>query len=154
MSSERSASNINSIATDSHASAIAPVVPRHGWYLPIKAVVEWIAALVFLVLLIPVLLLLAVLVRLTSAGPAFYSQSRVGRGGRIFLMHKLRTMRQDSEAKTGPVWSSTTDSRVTRIGRVLRSTHLDELPQLLTCICSAASPVRSFPRIAKVSTWR
>jgi len=70
-------------------------------------------------------------VRLTSPGPAFYAQARVGRNGRIFQMYKLRSMRHQCEAQTGPIWSPRNDSRITPIGRVLRQTHLDELPQLV-----------------------
>ena len=107
------------------------VRPRHNWYLPIKAVVEWIIALVMLIVAAPILGLLAALVRLTSRGPAFYAQARVGRNGRIFQMYKLRSMRHDCEAETGPIWSPRNDSRIMPIGRLLRQTHLDELPQLI-----------------------
>jgi lipopolysaccharide/colanic/teichoic acid biosynthesis glycosyltransferase len=107
------------------------VCPRHSWYLPIKAVVEWIIALVMLIIAAPILGLLAGLVRLTSPGPAFYSQARVGRNGRIFQMYKLRSMRHQCEAETGPIWSPRNDARVMPIGRLLRQAHLDELPQLI-----------------------
>jgi len=73
-------------------------------------------------------------VRLTSAGPAFYFQTRLGRGGRHYRICKLRTMRHECEARTGAVWSVPGDVRVTPIGRVLRDTHLDELPQLLNVL--------------------
>jgi lipopolysaccharide/colanic/teichoic acid biosynthesis glycosyltransferase len=104
--------------------------PHLRWYPACKVVVEWTATLL---LAIPVTLLiasLAVLVKLTSRGRAFYLQRRVGRGGRIFTMIKLRTMIEDSEAKTGPVWCKSEDPRVTPIGSFLRTTHLDELPQI------------------------
>jgi len=87
-----------------------------------------------LCLLIPGLPLIAVLVaivRLTSRGPGIYSQLRVGRNGQVFTMYKLRSMRSDAEAATGPVWSNTCrDPRVTLVGYWLRRLHLDELPQL------------------------
>ncbi|MEA3248868.1 MAG: sugar transferase [Patescibacteria group bacterium] len=73
--------------------------------------------------------LIAVAVRLTSRGPAFYRQVRVGRDGRKFVLVKFRTMVKDAE-KSGPVWSEKGDLRVTPFGRILRHTHLDELPQL------------------------
>jgi lipopolysaccharide/colanic/teichoic acid biosynthesis glycosyltransferase len=107
------------------------VRPRHRWYLPIKAVVEWIIALGMLIVAAPILGVLAGLVRLTSPGPAFHSQARAGRNGRIFQMYKLRSMRDQCEAQTGPIWARRNDSRITPIGRVLRQTHLDELPQLI-----------------------
>ncbi|HVT88193.1 MAG TPA: sugar transferase [Tepidisphaeraceae bacterium] len=122
------------IAGDEMDLQSSPVVPRFQWYLPLKAGVERAIALVLFVLVLPLLALLAALVKFTSPGPAFYSQSRVGRNHRIFLMHKLRTMRHCCEAETGPVWSMPNDNRITRVGRFLRKTHLDELPQLLNVL--------------------
>jgi sugar transferase (PEP-CTERM system associated) len=79
----------------------------------------------------PVILLLAAAVKLTSPGPAFYSQRRVGRQGRVFLVHKLRSMCVDAERDSGPVWASRAgDARVTKLGGLMRRTRLDELPQL------------------------
>ncbi len=83
-----------------------------------------------LVLLSPVILFLAVLVRLTSRGPALYRQPRVGERGRIFTLCKLRSMVDGAERETGPVWASEDDPRQTRLGRVLRRFHLDELTEL------------------------
>ncbi len=74
--------------------------------------------------------LAAAAVRLTSAGPAIYRQTRLGRGGRAFTLYKLRSMAHDCEAATGAVWATRNDPRVTRVGAVLRRTHVDELPQL------------------------
>jgi sugar transferase (PEP-CTERM system associated) len=78
----------------------------------------------------PIMLLVAVAVRRTSHGPVLYHQRRVGRHGREFTAHKFRTMREDAESGTGPVWSTENDMRVTRIGGFLRRTRLDEMPQL------------------------
>lgn len=79
----------------------------------------------------PFIALVALAVRLTSPGPVFYHQRRVGLRGHIFTVHKFRSMRQDAEAETGAVWASPTgDSRVTPIGQFLRKTRFDELPQL------------------------
>jgi sugar transferase (PEP-CTERM system associated) len=79
----------------------------------------------------PVLALIAAAVKLTSPGPVLYHQRRVGLHGRIFTVHKFRSMRDDAEAATGPVWASKQgDPRVTLVGRWLRRTRLDELPQL------------------------
>jgi lipopolysaccharide/colanic/teichoic acid biosynthesis glycosyltransferase len=84
---------------------------------------------------LPMIGLLVVLIRLTSRGPGIYSQERVGKNGKPFTMYKLRSMRSDAEAKTGPVWSATgSDSRVTRLGYWLRKLHLDELPQLINVL--------------------
>jgi lipopolysaccharide/colanic/teichoic acid biosynthesis glycosyltransferase len=79
----------------------------------------------------PVIVLIAVATKLTSKGPVLYHQCRVGLRGQTFMVHKFRTMRQDAEAATGPVWASKAgDPRVTPIGGFLRKTRLDELPQL------------------------
>jgi len=79
----------------------------------------------------PIILALAAAVRLTSPGPAFYSQRRVGRQGRVFEVHKLRSMCANAEKDTGPVWAGgANDMRVTTLGRIMRRTRLDELPQL------------------------
>jgi lipopolysaccharide/colanic/teichoic acid biosynthesis glycosyltransferase len=95
-----------------------------------KFVTEWTLALVLLLGVSPVIVLLALIVRATTPGPAIYSQVRLGLRGRTFRIYKFRTMRVDAEAQTGPVWAARNDSRVTRVGRILRETHLDELPQL------------------------
>lgn len=97
----------------------------------------WVARAIALVLFVPSLPLLCVLmalVKLTSKGPAIYSQERVGKDGAVFTMYKLRSMTQDAETGTGAVWSQEGDPRVTPIGRFLRDHHLDEFPQLINVI--------------------
>ena len=84
-----------------------------------------------LVLGLPLFALVAVAVWLSDRGPVLYHQQRVGLHGRLFTVHKFRSMRQDAEAATGPVWAAKEgDPRVTRIGQWLRRVRLDELPQL------------------------
>jgi lipopolysaccharide/colanic/teichoic acid biosynthesis glycosyltransferase len=110
----------------------ASVVPtQYGcWkHLPARCV-----ALALLVIAIPMLLVLIVLIRLTSRGPAIYRQVRVGMHGRTFTMFKLRTMRQDAESGSGPVWARLHDPRVTPLGSLMRKLHLDETPQLINVI--------------------
>jgi len=99
-------------------------------YSGFKTVADILAACVLMLLAAPIVAVLAVLVKLASPGPAFYSQTRLGLGGRPFQIWKLRTMFHNCEAITGPVWSGKNDQRITPIGRILRDTHLDELPQL------------------------
>jgi lipopolysaccharide/colanic/teichoic acid biosynthesis glycosyltransferase len=99
-------------------------------YTAIKLVLEYALAALLLVLLGPVILICAALVRLTSRGPAFYSQVRLGLCGRPYRIFKLRTMYHQCELLSGPKWSQSGDPRVTPFGRFLRVTHLDELPQL------------------------
>ena len=83
---------------------------------------------------LPLILVLVLVVRISSRGPAIYRQVRVGRDGRTFTIFKLRTMRQDAEAATGPTWAAADDPRVTPIGRFIRALHLDELPQLFNVL--------------------
>jgi sugar transferase (PEP-CTERM system associated) len=100
-----------------------------------KRASEFVLALAALVVALPLLALLALLIRLDSPGPVLYRQKRVGERGRVFELYKLRTMRQDAEAATGPVWASPTrDDRVTRLGRLMRTLRLDELPQLINVV--------------------
>jgi sugar transferase (PEP-CTERM system associated) len=98
-----------------------------------------------LLVLAPLLGLLALLVKVTSAGPAFYHQRRVGQNGRMFTVHKLRSMCVDAEAKTGAVWASARDARVTPIGSFLRRARLDEVPQLWNVLCGEMSLVGPRP---------
>lgn len=101
-----------------------------GVYPFLKRFLDVVLAASLLLLAAPVLLLILLLVRLTSAGPALYRQVRVGQGGRLFTLYKVRTMIHECEKLTGPCWSSPGDWRVTPLGRWLRRWHLDELPQL------------------------
>ncbi len=98
-------------------------------YAEFKRAIDILFAAPGVVVATPITLFLALLVKLTSRGPAFYLQERVGKDGRVFKIIKLRTMVADAEAATGPVWASADDPRETRFGRFLRRTHLDELPQ-------------------------
>lgn len=112
----------------------AAIGPRHAWYVPVKATVEYLASLLILIPALPLIALSALAVKLTSRGPAFYTQKRLGRHGRLFTIYKIRTMQHDCESLTGPRWSEPGDPRVTPVGNFLRRTHLDELPQLLNIL--------------------
>jgi lipopolysaccharide/colanic/teichoic acid biosynthesis glycosyltransferase len=104
------------------------------------------------ILLLPMILFTAVLVRFTSHGPAFYTQSRVGRFGHCFRIYKIRTMRHNAESGTGAKWATKNDSRVTWIGKILRKTHLDELPQILNVIKGDMSLVGPRPERPEFTT--
>lgn len=108
---------------------IAPT-PYFRWKRPIGRML----AATLLILALPVIGLLVLLVRLTSRGPGLIRQVRSGKDGHPFVMYKIRSMVQDAEAKTGAKWAGTNDPRVTRIGRILRKLHLDELPQLFNVL--------------------
>jgi sugar transferase (PEP-CTERM system associated) len=94
---------------------------------------------------LPVCLVAAVLIKLDSRGPVFFRQERVGKAGRVFTLLKFRTMRHDAERETGPVWAQARDPRVTRIGRILRDTRIDEVPQFLNVLLGDMSLVGPRP---------
>jgi lipopolysaccharide/colanic/teichoic acid biosynthesis glycosyltransferase len=96
----------------------------------VRAVADFTFAAALSVVALPFLFVCIVLVRLTSRGPAIYTQTRVGKGGRIFTLYKIRTMYHDCERQSGPTWCKPGDPRITPVGRILRKLHLDELPQL------------------------
>ncbi|MBU3758988.1 MAG: exopolysaccharide biosynthesis polyprenyl glycosylphosphotransferase [Candidatus Omnitrophica bacterium] len=98
-----------------------------------------------LVLTAPLFLLIAAAIKLDSPGPVFYQQQRVGLRGRNFFMFKFRSMRTNAESQSGPVWAKENDPRVTRLGRFLRETHLDELPQLFNILRGEMSLVGPRP---------
>ncbi len=120
-----------SVAT---ADASTAVVPPNSAYVRVKAVLDGALAALLLAPGLPIIALMVLAVRLTSRGPGIFRQVRVGRGGRKFTMYKVRTMRIDAEAATGPVWTQAGDPRVTLVGSVLRRFHLDELPQLFNVL--------------------
>ena len=101
-----------------------------------KPWVDRLGAALLAVVFSPVMAACALLIKLTSRGPVFYTQERVGKGGRVFTLIKLRTMYQNAEAETGPTWArgDHEDPRVTPVGRILRKTHLDEVPQLINVL--------------------
>jgi sugar transferase (PEP-CTERM system associated) len=99
-------------------------------FLLIKRMVSSLAAFALLLVVLPVIPLVCLAIKLDSSGPILYRQKRVGRGGVTFYCFKFRTMRQDAEADTGPTWAGDNDPRITRTGKFLRSSRLDEIPQL------------------------
>lgn len=108
--------------------------------LALSAYFRWVrlasrlAAAVLLLPALPLIVLLVMLVHITSPGPGIYRQRRVGLQGKVFTLYKIRTMLKDAEARTGPVWTAPNDPRITRLGRLLRPLHLDELPQLFNVL--------------------
>ncbi len=96
----------------------------------VRRLVNFIFALIGVVASLPLVPLVALAVKLDSAGPVLYRQKRVGRRGASFNCYKFRTMRQDAEADTGATWAADDDARITRVGKFLRISRLDEIPQL------------------------
>jgi lipopolysaccharide/colanic/teichoic acid biosynthesis glycosyltransferase len=99
-----------------------------------KEVVERVLAAILLVPGLPLMGLLVALVRLHSRGPGIYRQAQMGKNAKVFTMYKIRTMRNDAEEQSGPVWAKTNDPRMTRLGLLLRKLHLDDLPQLINVV--------------------
>lgn len=100
----------------------------------LKRALDLMAACVGLILALPILVVAAIAIRLDSPGPIFYHQTRVGLRGRIFRLTKLRTMRIDAESEGTPRWASDGDPRVTTVGRFLRRSRIDEIPQILAVL--------------------
>ena len=113
---------------------VPAVRPPDGWYSTVKSAADFALAIALTVVALPVMAVCALAVKLSSPGPAFYTQTRVGRGGRLFTIYKLRTMIHNCESLTGPRWCVPGDPRVTAVGWFLRVSHLDELPQLLNVL--------------------
>lgn len=114
----------------------------------IKRLFDLTLAALGLVVLAPLLLLIGLLIRLDSPGPALFRQERVGRGGRPFTILKFRTMRTDAE-RTGAQVTVGGDARITRLGRVLRAAKLDELPQLVNVLRGDMSFVGPRPEVPR-----
>jgi len=103
---------------------------RSATFVLIRRAISIVISLIGLIISLPLLPLIILAIRLDSSGPVFYTQTRVGKGGRLFQVVKFRTMRQDAEADSGPKWAGDNDPRVTRVGKFLRTSRLDEIPQL------------------------
>jgi Undecaprenyl-phosphate glucose phosphotransferase len=119
--------------------------PHFGLNVVVKRAMDVALSLAALAVLAPLMLLIALLVKLTSPGPMFYRQERCGLNGRPFRMLKFRSMRADAERQTGAVWAKKDDPRRTRLGAFLRATSLDELPQLFNVLAGDMSLVGPRP---------
>jgi sugar transferase (PEP-CTERM system associated) len=111
----------------------------------VKRGIDLLGAAVGLLVTLPLMLLIALAIKLDSPGPVLFRQRRVGQHGRIFVLNKFRSMRADAEAGSGAVWAQPDDPRVTRVGRLLRKTRLDELPQLYNVLVGHMSFVGPRP---------
>lgn len=120
-------------------------VALRGWRLTLKRTVDVIGSAIGLIFFSPLLLLMAILIKLESRGPVFYAQKRMGLDAKSFPCLKLRSMRQDAEAETGPVWASKDDPRRTRIGAFIRRFSIDEFPQLINVLLGQMSLVGPRP---------
>ncbi len=119
-------------------------VALRGWKLSLKRGLDIIGGAIGLILLSPIMLVTAILIKLESQGPVFFTQERCGLDGRPFPMIKFRTMRSDAE-RNGPGWTKENDPRVTRLGRLMRRTNWDEIPNLINVILGQMSLVGPRP---------
>lgn len=119
--------------------------PMPLWEKAVKRLMDVTISVVVLIGLAPFLLLVALFIRLGSPGPVIFRQERIGRNGKPFVMNKFRTMVQDAERKTGPMWAKKNDPRITKIGYWLRKLRIDELPQLYNVIRGQMSLVGPRP---------
>ncbi len=115
------------------------------WQKIVKVFIDYFISIFALLIGLPVWTIIAVLIKLDSKGPVFYRQERVGKGGKIFKVFKFRSMVTDAEKRSGPVWAGRNDSRVTRLGRYLRKSRMDEIPQLLNVLRGEMSIVGPRP---------
>ncbi len=126
-----------------------PLITLHGQFMPfwqrnIKTFLDYFLSTVILIILSPIYLIIAFLIKLTSKGPLIYSQERIGKNGQPFMIHKFRTMISDAE-KNGPKLSSYDDQRITKVGLFLRRLRLDELPQFINVLKGEMSIVGPRP---------
>jgi len=115
------------------------------WESQIKRFIDLFISLTTLLIMLPLFILVALIIKIESAGPVFFKQKRVGKGGRIFTIYKFRSMVKDAEKMTGPVWAGEKDPRITRFGRVMRKLRIDEFPQLLNVLYGQMSIVGPRP---------
>jgi Undecaprenyl-phosphate glucose phosphotransferase len=119
--------------------------PLHGWGKIAKRALDLFVAFMGILILSPFMFIIGAVIKLTSHGPIFYKQKRMGLDGEIFEALKFRSMMVDAERDTGPVWAKSNDSRRTSIGKILRETSLDELPQLFNILKGEMSLVGPRP---------
>lgn len=106
---------------------------KHGVYAELQDLLTYAAAVLLQIVLLPLEILIAIAVKLTSRGPVIYSHTRTGRDGKPFTLYKFRSMYRDAE-KAGPQWAGQRDPRITPVGRFIRATHLDEFPQIINIL--------------------
>jgi exopolysaccharide biosynthesis polyprenyl glycosylphosphotransferase len=116
-----------------------------GWKLTVKRAMDVTGSAIALILSSPIMMLLAILIKLDSEGPVFYTQERMGLDGKRFMLLKFRSMRADAESETGPVWATANDSRRTRLGAIIRRFSIDELPQFINVLLGEMSLVGPRP---------
>ncbi|NWF50119.1 MAG: undecaprenyl-phosphate glucose phosphotransferase [Ignavibacteriaceae bacterium] len=115
------------------------------WEKTAKRLLDIIISFIILILTLPIFIIVSIAIKLDSPGPVFFVQERMGMNGKIFRIVKFRSMKQDAEKYTGPVWSQKDDPRVTRVGRIIRKVRIDELPQFINVLSGEMSIVGPRP---------
>ena len=103
-------------------------------YMYIKRIMDIVLSIIGLIILSPILLITSVAIKIDSKGPVIFKQDRIGKDGKVFKIYKFRSMVVGAEKKGSGVYSGKNDSRVTKIGKLIRATSIDELPQLLNIL--------------------
>ena len=111
----------------------------------LKRMLDIAVSIPAIIILLPLMALTAIAIKADSRGPVIYSQERVGQYGKTFKVYKFRSMKQDAEAQSGPVLAKEGDSRITKVGRFIRATRIDELPQLFNVLKGEMSIVGPRP---------
>lgn len=115
------------------------------WERKIKRLMDVVISLIVLILTLPITPLVSLAIKLNSEGPVFYKQTRVGKDGKEFKIYKFRSMFNNAEKHTGPVWSTKNDPRITRVGKIIRKFRLDEIPQFINVLRGEMSLVGPRP---------
>ncbi|MBS4014504.1 MAG: sugar transferase, partial [Bacteroidetes bacterium] len=111
----------------------------------LKRLLDIVISLLALLITSPVILIMVIAIKIDTPGPAYFRQERCGKNGKVFKIFKFRSMYQDAEKHTGPVWSQKDDPRVTRVGSFIRKIRLDELPQMINVLKGEMSLVGPRP---------
>ncbi len=115
------------------------------WEKKLKRLMDVLTSLIILIISLPVIIITAIAIKLTGRGPIFFKQERSGMNGNAFKIIKFRSMYEDAEENTGPVWSSKDDPRVTKVGKIIRRVRIDELPQMINVLKGQMSVVGPRP---------
>jgi lipopolysaccharide/colanic/teichoic acid biosynthesis glycosyltransferase len=126
-------------------------IPYLMFYTACKRFLDILGSLGLLVFAVPIMIIISILIRFSSPGPAIYCQKRLTTRGRVFTIFKFRTMKTDAELNSGAVWASKEDPRVTKLGKFMRKTRLDELPQLINVLIGDMSLIGPRPERPEIA---
>ena len=115
------------------------------WERKLKRLMDIVVSLIILILSLPITIITAIFIKLESPGPVIFKQERVGLNGKIFKIYKFRSMINDAEKKTGPVWAGKNDPRITKVGKFIRKVRIDEIPQMVNVLKGEMSLVGPRP---------